>query len=188
MDREGIYYWKCDRASAFHGTSDYLRDQRSLEASLERTLLRRFGVGVSEIRPGCGQGNHRTFIARLNGERVFVRVEDGPEGDGYFSVEKVVTDRVAALGLPVPKTLAYDVARASGFGICFSLVVILAPSISPATGRRGCADASCRSANAIAGRWPSRSVCRTARWPRPWRSTSSIRRRRLCRRMSSRSG
>ena len=111
MDRTDIYYWKCDRVSAFHGTSDFLKDQGDLLAALERTLKRRFGADIAEVAPGGGQGNHRTFTARLRGERVFIRTEDGPESDGYFAVEKAVTDRVAALGVPVPKTLAYDVSR-----------------------------------------------------------------------------
>ena len=111
MDRTGIYYWKCDRAAAFHGTGDYLRDQHELLTMLEAVLKRRFGGGLSNLTLGCGQGNHRTFTARLNGEKVFIRTEDGEEGDNYFAVEKEVADRVAALGVPVPRTLAYDVSR-----------------------------------------------------------------------------
>jgi len=110
-DRTDIYYWKCDRASAFHGTSDYLRDQSALARQLEDALSRRFGVRIRDFAPGGGQGNHRTFTATLDGTRVFVRTEDGAEADNYFAVEAAVTARVAALGIPVPKTLAYDVSR-----------------------------------------------------------------------------
>lgn len=111
MDRIDIYYWKCDRAAAFHGTGDYLRDQHELMSMLEAALKRRFGADLDDLALGCGQGNHRTFTARLNGEKVFIRTEDGEEGDNYFAVEAAVTDRVAALGVPVPRTLAYDVSR-----------------------------------------------------------------------------
>ena len=110
-DRPDIYYWKCDRAAAFHGTSDYLRDQSALQAMLAEELARHFGGDLSGLSLGRGQGNHRTFTANLRGERVFVRTEDGEEGDNYFAVEKEVTDRVAALGVPVPRTVAYDVSR-----------------------------------------------------------------------------
>ena len=41
MDRIGIYYWKCDRESAFHGTSDYLRDQTATADALRGVLARR---------------------------------------------------------------------------------------------------------------------------------------------------
>ena len=111
MDRTDIYYWKCDRAAAFHGTSDYLRDQTELKTMLRGALERRFGNSLTDLELGNGQGNHRTFTAKLDGERVFIRTEDGEEADDYFAVEAAVTDRVAALGVPVPKTLAYDVSR-----------------------------------------------------------------------------
>jgi len=111
LDRTDIYYWKCDRAAAFHGTSDYLRDQHELQTMLAGALTRRFGADLTDLALGCGQGNHRTFTAKLAGEKVFIRTEDGEEGDNYFAVEKAVTDRVAALGVSVPKTLAYDVSR-----------------------------------------------------------------------------
>ena len=39
-DRTDIYYWKCDRAAAFHGTSDYLLDQGALQAKLAAALVR----------------------------------------------------------------------------------------------------------------------------------------------------
>ena len=111
MDRTDIYYWKCDRAAAFHGTGDYLRDQHELLTMLEAELRRRFGGDLANLALGCGQGNHRTFTATLRGERVFIRTEDGEEGDNYFAVEKAVADRVSTLGVPVPRTMAYDVSR-----------------------------------------------------------------------------
>ncbi|MCQ2388458.1 MAG: aminoglycoside phosphotransferase family protein [Kiritimatiellae bacterium] len=110
-DRSDIYYWKCDRASAFHGTSDYLRDQSELASSLAHALERRFGDRISAVAAGSGQGNHRTFTAELDGKRVFIRTEDGAEADNYFAVEAAVTARVAKLGVPVPETIAYDVSR-----------------------------------------------------------------------------
>ena len=112
-ERTNIYYWKCDREDAFHGTSDYKKDQTQLTEALDCALKERFGGAVSGVAPAAGQGNHRTFTAFLDGNRVFVRVEDGEEGDGYFAVEAAVTKRVASLGVPVPETIAYDISRKS---------------------------------------------------------------------------
>ena len=110
-DRTDIYYWKCDRAAAFHGTSDYLLDQGALQAKLAAALERRFPGEVADLAVGCGQGNHRTFTATLAGRKVFIRTEDGEEGDNYFAVEAAVTKRVASLGVAVPETVAYDCSR-----------------------------------------------------------------------------
>lgn len=112
LERENIYYWKCDRSSAFHGTTDYRRDSASLVDPLRRALAHRFGPDAATIGPSpLGQGNHRTFRGTLAGREVFIRVENGPEGDGYFAVEAEVTKRIAACGVPVPETIAYDCSR-----------------------------------------------------------------------------
>ena len=110
-DRTDIYYWKCDRAAAFHGTSDYLLDQSALQAKLAAALEKRFPGEVADLAVGCGQGNHRTFTATIAGRKTFIRTEDGEEGDNYFAVESEVTKRVAALGVSVPETVAYDCTR-----------------------------------------------------------------------------
>lgn len=114
-DRTDIYYWKCDRAAAFHGTSDYAHDQEALRARLDGVLRGRFGDAVSDVQTACGQGNHRTFTANVEGRRVFIRTEDGVERDDYFAVEAAVTRRVADLGVPVAETLAYDCSWTCGF-------------------------------------------------------------------------
>ena len=112
MDRIGIYYWKCDRESAFHGTSDYLRDQTATADALRGVLARRYGSDSASLRPAAeGQGNHRTFRARLAGREVFIRTEDGPEGDDYLAVEAEVARRLSAAGVSVPETIDYDCDR-----------------------------------------------------------------------------
>ncbi len=132
QDRTGIYYWKCDRAAAFHGTEAVRPDNPLLQAQLQRALERRFpGVPIN-LRPADGQGNHRTF--RLTAEETlnvqrstlnaqggtpstfgahgaFVRTEDGPERDNYFAVESVVTSELRQRGIPVPRVLACDCSR-----------------------------------------------------------------------------
>lgn len=110
-DRTDIYYWKCDREAAFHGTSDYLLDQTRLMSRLQASLERRFPGEIENLAVASGQGNHRTFTALLSGRKVFIRTEDGMEGDDYFAVEAAVCKRVAAMGIPVPETIAYDCSR-----------------------------------------------------------------------------
>ena len=110
--RAGIYYWKCDRAAAFHGTAQGAGRMRpELEAQLRSVLARHFGGEPPELREGGGQGNHLTFIARLGGAERFVRVEDGPEHDDYLAVESHVLGRVRALGVPAPRVLGADASR-----------------------------------------------------------------------------
>ena len=89
-DRTNIYYWKCDREDAFHGTSDYQKDQTKLLAAVEMALRERFGDALKDVSVSCGQGNHRTFEALLDGRRVFIRTEDGVERDNYLAVEAAV--------------------------------------------------------------------------------------------------
>ncbi len=107
-DRTDIYYWKCDRAAAFHGT-----DGASAVTVLDvqAALETRFPGAVADVAPTGGQGNHRTFRARLDGREAFIRVEDGAEQDDYFAVENAATEAVAALGVPVGRCLAYDCSR-----------------------------------------------------------------------------
>ena len=114
-ERTNIYYWKCDREDAFHGTSDYQKDQSAFLTVVRKTLEERFGGALTDVVSSCGQGNHRTFEAVLDGQKVFIRTEDGMEKDNYLAVESAVTNRVAALGIPVPETMAFDCSRKQGF-------------------------------------------------------------------------
>ena len=114
-ERTNIYYWKCDREDAFHGTSDYQKDQSAFLTGVGKALEERFGSALTDIVASCGQGNHRTFEAVLDGEKVFIRTEDGVEQDNYIAVEAAVTNRVAKLGVAVPETIAFDCLRKHGF-------------------------------------------------------------------------
>lgn len=106
--RSGIYYWKCDRAAAFHGTEERASDD-TIAVPLVDALREHFPDVT--LRPAGGQGNHRTFFADIGGRTVFVRVEDGPERDDYIEVESRVLGDVRALGLPAPRVLAVDASR-----------------------------------------------------------------------------
>jgi len=111
QDRTGIYYWKCDRAAAFHGTEAFRPDTPDLEQQLHAALARRFPNAALALARANGQGNHRTFRLRIDAREAFVRIEDGPEGDNYFDVETVVSLELRRLGLPVPQVLACDCSR-----------------------------------------------------------------------------
>ena len=107
-DRTDIYYWKCDRAAVFHGTDGA---SAVTAVDVQAALETRFPGAVADVAPTGGQGNHRTFRARLDGREAFIRVEDGAEQDDYFAVENAATEAVAALGVPVGRCLAYDCSR-----------------------------------------------------------------------------
>lgn len=103
--RSHIYYWKCDRAAAFHTTTP----SSGLRERLTTTLQDRFGP--CELEPGSGQGNHLTFRTSLNGREAFLRVEDGPERDDYIEVESHVLDLVREAGVRTPLVYGCDASR-----------------------------------------------------------------------------
>ena len=107
-DRTDIYYWKCDRSAAFHGTDGA---STVTAADVQSALETRFTGAVADVAPTGGQGNHRTFRSRIGGRDAFIRVEDGAEQDDYFAVENAATVAVAARGVPVARCLAYDCSR-----------------------------------------------------------------------------
>jgi fructosamine-3-kinase len=109
--RSQIYYWKCDRPAAFHGTDEQRRNVEEISAALHSALQRHFAIIAIELRVGGGQGNHATFIAVIDGVERFVRVDDGPERDDYLNVESHVLGQVRELGLPAPLVLAVDATR-----------------------------------------------------------------------------
>lgn len=114
-NRKSIYYWKCDRPSAFRtlntaGISE--NDLRDIRESLILLLRKRFGDAGFSLKPGGGQGNHLTFLAESDrGTAYFIRVENGPESDNYMEVEARVLDSVRAAGVPTPIIYAVDSSR-----------------------------------------------------------------------------
>lgn len=111
--RRDIYYWKCDRPAAFHGTAQEAaaRERPELQTLLAQALQRRFGGALEGLRSIASQGNHVTFRATLEGRECFLRVEDGPERDDYLAVESFVLAQVRAVGVPAPRVYAVDVSR-----------------------------------------------------------------------------
>lgn len=113
-NRKSIYYWKCDRPSAFRtlntaGISE--DDLRDISESLVLLLRKRFGDPGFSVRPGGGQGNHLTFLAESGSSTYFIRIENGPESDNYMEVEVRVLDSVKAAGVPTPVIYAVDSSR-----------------------------------------------------------------------------
>ncbi|MBM3843516.1 MAG: aminoglycoside phosphotransferase family protein [Verrucomicrobia bacterium] len=110
--RHGIYYWKCDRPAAFHGTAQGgARHRPEVETLVREVVTRHFGHPPEILRDGGGQGNHLTYIAVVEGREYFIRLEDGPERDNYLAVESMVMERVREWGVPTPRVFATDASR-----------------------------------------------------------------------------
>lgn len=108
--RRSIYYWKCDRPAAFHGTQERAEDRR-YEDELAGLLRERYPEAPVTLRPADAQGNHIAWLASVNGSELFIRLEDGPERDESIEVESRVLEEVRALGLPAPRIHGADASR-----------------------------------------------------------------------------
>lgn len=111
MSRRDIYYWKCDRPAAFHGTQARGAADAEIERQLGEALRRYFVTHVVELQTGIGQGNHLTWNARVAGQPMFIRVENGPEKDGQLAVESALLERVSEVGVATPRVYACDATR-----------------------------------------------------------------------------
>ena len=111
MSRRDIHYWKCDRPAAFHGTRTRSQTDPEVPSQLGLELQRHFSSPEIVLHPTSAQGNHLAWTAEINGDAVFIRVEDGPEKDTHLSVEGSILDRVRASGVPTPRVLGCDTSR-----------------------------------------------------------------------------
>ena len=111
MSRRDIHYWKCDRPAAFYGTRTRISPTAEIEQQLRFTLLQHFRPRSLQLSLGCGQGNHLTWNAELDGKPLFIRVENGPEKDDYLEMESAVLKAVGDIGVPVPEVHGCDVSR-----------------------------------------------------------------------------
>lgn len=111
MSRRDIYYWKCDRPAAFHGTQLRGGVDAEMEQQLREALLHQLNAKSVVLSAGAGQGNHLTWNAEVDGAAMFIRVENGPEKDGHLAVESEVLDRVCAVGVATPRVHACDATR-----------------------------------------------------------------------------
>ena len=111
MSREGVYYWKCDRTAAFQKAGPRAAVQESMHDALFGELCRHFQTGSVELATTNSQGNHLTWTAEICGLPLFIRVEDGPEGDAHLELESAVMRRVAEAGVRVPQVHAVDASR-----------------------------------------------------------------------------
>lgn len=111
--RTGIYYWKCDRPSAFFAIDKpaVSNTLEQIEIQLRSLLEKYFGDTYFTLKQGSGQGNHLTFLARHTEGTYFLRIENGPDEDDYMEVEAEIMRRVRNLGIPTPKIFAVDASR-----------------------------------------------------------------------------
>lgn len=130
MSRRDIYYWKCDRPAAFHGTQARGDGNAEITRELERELRRHFDSKNVVLSPGAGQGNHLTWNAEVDGKAMFVRVENGPEKDGHLAVETALLGCVSACCVPTPKVHGCDATRERVSFAWQALELINAPDLN----------------------------------------------------------
>ncbi len=111
MSRSNIYYWKCDRPAVLHGTAGRTDDLHSVAETAREALSETLGSSNVTLTPFPSQGNHLTWIAKIDGQTVFLRVENGPEMDRHLEVESALTTIVGKTGVPVPRVIAVDASR-----------------------------------------------------------------------------
>ena len=132
MSRRDIYYWKCDRPAAFHGTSLRQGEDAEIAAQLRLELARTFATSNVELKPASGQGNHLTWQALMGGRSYFIRVENGPEKDGHLAVESTVLDRVRGTGVVTPRVFGCDASRSRVPFAWQALELISSPDLNQA--------------------------------------------------------
>jgi fructosamine-3-kinase len=111
MSRQDIYYWKCDRPAAFHGTHVRSNGDAALESQLHQALMDHFEAKHLTLRATASQGNHLTWVADVDGLTMFVRVENGPEKDDHLALESALLDAVRATGVKTPLVHGCDATR-----------------------------------------------------------------------------
>ncbi|GGG89800.1 hypothetical protein GCM10007415_25080 [Parapedobacter pyrenivorans] len=112
--RRNIYYWKSDRAFTSENTRTTAGSPLAeIVIQVSDYLNRFFQRGLVNVEPAHGQGNHITFVAHYADSDYFVRLEDGPEGDNYMTVESGVMKMVRDLDIPCPVIYHTDVSRTS---------------------------------------------------------------------------
>jgi aminoglycoside phosphotransferase (APT) family kinase protein len=130
MSRRDIYYWKCDRPAAFHGTQTRGEADANLASQLEQELQSHFTTKNVVLSHGAGQGNHLTWNAEVDGKAMFVRVENGPEKDGHLAIESALLDRVRAVGVVTPRVFGCDATRSRVAFAWQALERIAAPDLN----------------------------------------------------------
>ncbi len=111
MSRKAVYYWKCDRPAAFHGTDAARENGEVVEGALSEALQDHFNTRAVTLRPGIGQGNHLTWQAEVDDVAMFLRVENGPEADGHLAIESAILDLVRESGVRTPIVHGCDASR-----------------------------------------------------------------------------
>ena len=113
-ERDKIYYWKCDRPSAFHAIKEKSEvDMESVKQKVDALLTNFFNSNDFELTIGAGQGNHLTFKVRHHQKNYFVRIENGHDGDEYMEIEAEVMKSVQRIGIPTPQIYVVDSSRTS---------------------------------------------------------------------------
>ena len=130
MSRRDIYYWKCDRPAAFHGTQMRGDFDAAMEVQLREELRQHFQAKKLDLRVAASQGNHLTWNADVDGVAMFVRVENGPEKDDHLELESALLHEVRATGVLTPRVHGFDASRARVPFAWQALERIVAPDLN----------------------------------------------------------
>ncbi len=130
MSRQDIYYWKCDRPAAFHGTEVRGASDALLESRLHDAMTERLGCKHLKLTVAASQGNHLTWKVDADGSAMFVRLENGPELDDYIEIESEVMRQVRAIGVAVPEVFAVDASRTRVAGAWQALECVPFPDLN----------------------------------------------------------
>lgn len=110
--RDQIYYWKCDRPSAFFAINGAgVQEKPKIDALVLEVCSSFFKSPKFVLNPGSGQGNHLTYRADYKGEKYFLRIENGPDEDDYMEVEAEIMRRLNRWNIPTPLVYEVDASR-----------------------------------------------------------------------------
>jgi len=78
---------------------------------LQGALRDRFPNRQITLTPAATQGNHLAWEAAVDDLPMFLRIENGSDGDDHLEMESAVLREVANAGVRVPEVHAVDVSR-----------------------------------------------------------------------------
>jgi aminoglycoside phosphotransferase (APT) family kinase protein len=126
--RNDIYYWKCDSPSTLEAKQkQFFKEKYASPEFLELAascIVSWKGERPASLKGAGCDGNHFAFLVEMkNGERVFLRGDEGQDDD-YMLAESAVMDVARAQGIPTPRTHSLSVG-APGAKVNFQILELI---------------------------------------------------------------